>query len=185
MSTAPAAHPSGPAPDEGHARRDAGPHSARSDIGGGLAWLALGAAIVVESLRMDRFESMGASVYTMPGLVPGCIGALLAAMGTALALRGWRRSRRERGVASPVAGRALLDLRMLGMLAATLGYSIGLVGRVPFAPATFVFLAVFMAAYAPPGTTPVRRIATAAITAAVATAVIALVFEHAFLVRLP
>lgn len=43
----------------------------RSDLWGGAVWIAVGAAIAFESLRMERFESMGATAYTYPGFVPG------------------------------------------------------------------------------------------------------------------
>ena len=62
----------------------------RTDLWGGAAWVGLGFAILVESLRMDRFESMGATVYTYPGFVPGLIGALVALLGLLLMARGWR-----------------------------------------------------------------------------------------------
>jgi len=62
--------------------------SNRSDIRGGAIWIALGTAVVVESLRMERFESTGATLYTYPGFVPGLIGALVALLGLILMLRG-------------------------------------------------------------------------------------------------
>ena len=37
---------------------------------GGALWMAFGLAIAVGAWRMDRFESMGAAIYTAPGLVP-------------------------------------------------------------------------------------------------------------------
>ena len=56
----------------------------RTDLWGGAAWMGLGCAILVESLRMDRFESMGATVYTYPGFVPGLIGAVVVVLGLLL-----------------------------------------------------------------------------------------------------
>ena len=67
--------------------------SPRSDIVGGALWIAFGAVIVEEALRMDRFTEMGATLYTMPGFVPDIGGALIMLLGAALALRGWRRRR--------------------------------------------------------------------------------------------
>ncbi len=48
--------------------------TARSDVYGGAGWIVFGLLIVVASLRMDRFTSMGASLYMMPGFVPGIPG---------------------------------------------------------------------------------------------------------------
>ena len=157
--------------------------SARSDLIGGAAWAAFGLAIVGEALRMDRFTSMGASLYTMPGLVPGIFGAVLVLLGGVMLLRGWRRSRL--GAPPPVETPRVSHRRMWLMLGLTLGYAIGLVGRVPFALATFVFLALFMALFSPAEHTGARRIGVAVLTAAAMTAVTVLVFQHVFLVRLP
>jgi len=70
---------------------DEGGKTTRSDIWGGVGWVTFGSVILVEALRMDRFTSMGATVYTMPGFVPGMIGVVVMMLGLVLALRGWRR----------------------------------------------------------------------------------------------
>ena len=51
-----------------------GGKTARSDLLGGAGWMGFGLLIVTQALRMDRFTSMGATLYTMPGFVPGIIG---------------------------------------------------------------------------------------------------------------
>ena len=50
-----------------------GVDSARSDLRGGAGWIGFGLLVVAESLRMDRFENMGSTLYTMPPyvLTPG------------------------------------------------------------------------------------------------------------------
>ena len=68
-----------------------GGSSARSDLIGGGCWMLFGAVVVGGALHMDRFEKMGATLYTMPGFVPAMIGALLMLLGAVLALRGWLR----------------------------------------------------------------------------------------------
>ena len=67
--------------------------SPRSDIVGGGLWIAFGAVILGEALRMDRFTEMGSSLYTMPGFVPGMVGTLIVLLGAVLVFRGWRRKR--------------------------------------------------------------------------------------------
>ena len=62
-----------------------GVNSARSDLRGGAGWIGFGLLIVGESLRMDRYTSMGATIYTMPGFVPGMIGAVLVLLGCSCA----------------------------------------------------------------------------------------------------
>jgi hypothetical protein len=78
-----------------------GGSSARSDLIGGAGWIFFGLAILAGAWQMERFEQMSASLYTMPGFVPGLFGALLVLLGAALALRGWRRQARERRQAMP------------------------------------------------------------------------------------
>lgn len=157
--------------------------TARSDLIGGAGWIVFGLAIVGESLRMDRFTTMGASLYTMPGLVPGIFGAVMVLLGGVLMLRGWGR---RLATTSNVRGAAPVSRqRMLLMLGLTLGYAAGLIGRVPFTLATFVFLALFMALFSPAEHSGARRVGVALLTAAAMTAVTVLVFQYVFLVRLP
>jgi hypothetical protein len=155
------------------------PPARRPDAAGGLAWMVLGLALVAGAWRMDRFEQMGATLHTAPGLVPGLYGLLMLALGAALA---WRQ---RAGAAVPAAGREpLLNRRVLAMLGLTLGYAVLAVGRLPFGASTAVFVALFCALY-DTQSPPLRR-ALVALAAGVGTAVVVvLVFERVFLVRLP
>jgi hypothetical protein len=158
-----------------------GGKTARSDLLGGAGWIFFGLLIVAESLRMDRFTSMGAELYTMPGFVPGMIGAVLVVLGAVLMLRGWRR----RAASQDATGEPLLNRRIAITLALSLAYAGGLIGRVPFWLATFLFVTAFVGCFAPPEQAPLRRLAVAVLAGVLATAVVTLVFEQVFLVRLP
>jgi hypothetical protein len=162
---------------------DEGGRSARSDLYGGAAWIVFGLLIVVASLRMERFTAMGASLYTMPGFVPGLFGSVLIALGAVLALRGGLRLRREGVQAADTT--TVLNRRVLLTLVISLAYAIGLIGRVPFTVATVIFLAVFIYLFTPRETTLLRRALTAVLASVITTGVIVLVFEQVFLVRLP
>ena len=154
----------------------------RADFIGGAAWIVLGLVIVVASWRMDRFTQMGATLYTMPGLVPGIVGAVLMLLGALLMLRAWREQSAgvDRGMLEP-----LLNARVLRFGAACLAYTLGLVGRVPFWLGTAVFVAVAVALFAPPGQPLARRCGLAALIGLATALVIATVFERILLVRLP
>jgi hypothetical protein len=158
---------------------DSGGRTARSDLLGGVGWILFGAAIVAAALRMDRFEAMGATLYTMPGFVPAIFGGALVALGAALGLRGWRR----RAAAAP--GPAVLNRRVVLMLGLSLVYAIGLIGRVPFWLGTPVFVGAFIFLFTDDQRTLPRRAALAAIVAVVTTLTVVVVFEQVFLVRLP
>ncbi|MFD1381279.1 hypothetical protein [Fodinicurvata halophila] len=48
---------------------------------------AFGVAVLVESLRMTRMEGVDVNPYSLPGIVPGFLGALLALCGIILFVR--------------------------------------------------------------------------------------------------
>ena len=56
----------------------------KADFVTGLVLVALGIAAVVESLRMPRFEQLDIEPYTVPGLVPGALGAVILLLGALL-----------------------------------------------------------------------------------------------------
>ena len=159
-----------------------GGKTARSDLWGGAAWTGFGLLIVGEALRMDRYEAMGAVLYTMPGFVPGMLGGVIALLGLVLLLRGWRRSL---SVAHEPPGVPLLNRRIAITLALSVPYAALLIGRVPFWLATALFVAVFVASFAPEDQAPLRRLVVSVLAGVLTSAVVTFVFQHIFLVRLP
>lgn len=153
--------------------------SHRADLLGGAGWIAFGAAIVAGAWRMDRFEAMGATPYTMPGLVPGIVGAALMLLGAALMLRA------SRGGGAAPAGAPLFNRRVLVFLALSLAYAAGLLGRVPFALATALYVGATVALFDPSRRPLPRRLGSALVAGASTSLVVVLVFERVFLVRLP
>lgn len=145
----------------------------RSDAAQGVAWALGGGLIVYASWTMDRLERHGAALYTAPGLVPGLLGLVLVALGVALALR-------KRGISasSPAIRWGNTPL----VLALCLGYAIGLIGRMPFWLATFVFVTAFIAIFEYPSR---RRMALAPLYGAATSLAVSNLFEAVFLVRLP
>lgn len=158
-----------------------GGKTARSDLWGGAGWVVFGLAIVIGSVRMERFESMGAQLYTMPGFVPGMIGGVVALLGLVLMARGWARRAHE----SAAPAEPLLNRRILATLALSLVYAGLLIGRAPFWLVTALFVAAFVALFAPADQTPARRATVALLAGVLTSATVTLVFQHIFLVRLP
>ena len=60
----------------------------KADFVTGLAFVALGLAALAGALAMPRFEALGANPYTVPGIVPGLLGGVIAVLGAVLALAG-------------------------------------------------------------------------------------------------
>jgi hypothetical protein len=138
----------------------------------GFVWIAVSAVIIYGSWTMDRLERHGAALYTAPGLVPGLLGLVILALGVMLAVR-------TAGTNQSLGGRwgetALV-------LALCLGYAAGLVGRVPFWFATFVFVTAFIALFEYPAR---RRMAVAPLYGAATSLLVTWLFQSVFLVRLP
>jgi Tripartite tricarboxylate transporter TctB family len=132
----------------------------------------VGAAIVYASWTMDRLERHGAALYTAPGLVPGLLGLVLLVLGVVLALR--------RGGSSKSAALTWGNTPLV--LALCLGYAAGLVGRMPFWLATFVFVTAFIALFEYPAR---RGMALAPVYGAATSLVVTYLFETVFFVRLP
>ena len=160
----------------------------RADFVTAVVLILLGLGVVAESLRMPTLEHLGVNPYTAPGVVPGLLGCVIGGLGLVLLLRaaragGWRLDLPTGGLA---AGLRTEGARRLGLtLLLTLGYAAGLVGRVPFWLATFVFVFLFAAMFSWRREQAARVLAVAAALGAVTAFVITLVFEQVFLVRLP
>jgi hypothetical protein len=137
---------------------------------------------------MDRLEHLGATLYTAPGLVPGILGAIIALLGVLLAIRsraGLAAAPRQ----APGDAEAGGARRVGVVLVLCLGYSVGLVGHIPFWLGTFLFVFLFIAFFESPMRRErgqvMRGIVMAIVYGAATSAIVSLVFERVFLVRLP
>ena len=165
------------------------PHraTARGDVFGSLAWIALGIAILIASLRMDRLEAQGVNPYTAPGLVPGLLGLGMMFFGGLMLIR----SLRHGGLSAPRAPKPAGHwARIATVIALCIVYSVGLVGHgLPFWLASALFVAVAIGALRYAEWRDAGRLkqglTQAAIIGLLAGVIIAFVFEQFFLVRLP
>ncbi len=161
----------------------------RADLWTGVVLMALGIAALIACLDMPRFEERQINPYTAPGLVPGMIAAVIALLGFFLTLRAARQGMiRPTPSSLPRAG-GTGARRLWLVLALTLAYAAGLVGRLPFWLATGLFVFAFVALLEwrqdrMPGER-LRALAFAAAYAAAVAAVVTWVFQEVFLVRLP
>lgn len=113
-----------------------------TDLFGGLVVTIIGVGGLVESLRMPRFENRNADPFTVPGLTPGMICAVLSVLGVALIVRAMLG--RGGATALPIlnwpAGSAA---RIIFTLATVAAYGFLLFGRMHFIIATTLFVFVF------------------------------------------
>jgi hypothetical protein len=152
--------------------------TARADLVSAAVWIALGAAIVYGSWTMDRLERSGGKLFAAPGLVPGLLGLVLLVLGVVLGIRALRSGALH--LRNPTAHGAWAGTAFV--VALCLAYAAGLVGRVPFWLATFVFVSAFIALFEYPSR---RRMGWAPLYGAGTALAVTLLFESVFLVRLP
>lgn len=199
---------------------------ARADLITSTILVLFGGAVVFESWRMPRFESIGGTFHNAPGLVPGLLGAIIALMGALMLVRSLRAMAGRAASAAPTAserfggaqassaqpdaaaagaqsGAELGGVpvptepepvahgyrRLAWILGLSLVYAAGLVGRMPFWLATFLYVFSAIVVFErPEHTNPrrtVTRIAIAAVIAGATAWAVPFVFEKIFLVNLP
>jgi putative tricarboxylic transport membrane protein len=162
--------------------------SPRADLLTGAAWLGLAAAIVIASWRMDRLGHLQATLYTMPGLVPGLLGAAIGLMAIILMLRAVRAGALAQTTWPRI--RISEHWRLIAVIGLGLIYAVGLVGRgLPFWLASTIYVTVFVIVFQfedrrRAGTLG-RGIAFAILFGAAAGLAIHYGFQDVFLVRVP
>jgi hypothetical protein len=180
-------------PDETPADPNAEPPiHPKSDLFDGIGWIALGVAILIGSLLMDRLERQNINPYTIPGLLPGLLGLMMILLGGILALRSWRRGALQLPVPARTADDREVRRRIWIVIALCLGYSVVLVGHgLPFWLASAIYVTVSILIIQRLSRDPEeRRLTPRALTKALVIGVASglitsLVFERLFLVRMP
>ncbi|QDL94634.1 hypothetical protein FDP22_22445 (plasmid) [Paroceanicella profunda] len=161
------------------------PKAQRADRLTAAVLLALGLAFLAGGAMMDRLEIRHIHPASIPGLVPMFLGAILALCAVLLLLG-------ARGPASETDAQNALDVSTPNLwitLGLTLVYALGLVGRVPFTPATAVFIACFVAVFTWPaerdGRERLMTLGRSAVYGLALALVVSTLFRDGFLVRLP
>jgi putative tricarboxylic transport membrane protein len=170
------------------ARHPLPPAPPRSDLVAAAAVFAVALATAIAAWRMDRLESQGGTLWTAPGLWPGIVALVLAALAAALAVRARRRAG-ALGWHAAIADDTPRVATSRFVLAAALFfvYALLLVGRgLPFWLGTGLFVAAYVLIFHDTPARPLaRRLLLAAVVGVATSLVVTLVFERVFLVRLP
>jgi hypothetical protein len=166
--------------------------SPRADLHDAIGWMALGIAVLVGSITMDRLAQQNINPVTVPGLLPGLLGIAMIVLGGVMGLRSWQRGAATQRV--PAATPLQREERRRVWLAVGLctGYGVVLVGHgIPFwlASTIYVTAAILLFQRISPDLAERRltpRSWIKALVIGVASSVVTwLVFEKLFLVRLP
>jgi hypothetical protein len=165
---------------------DGEPASPRADLADAAGWLLLGVAVLAASLAMDRLGDQDVPPFAAPGLLPGLLGIGLVLLGAVLLTRSLRQGRAVAVTTAPgqQLGRAALAIALCVLFGAVL------VGHgLPFwlAAAVFVTVAILLLQRSQPHE---RRFGIGNILVAAAIglgtgAIVTVLFQQVFLVRLP
>jgi hypothetical protein len=164
----------------------------RTDLAGAIGWTALGVAVLVGSLTMDRLESQNINPYTVPGLLPGLLGIAMILLGAVLAVRSFERGA-LRMAKPPASALQREERKRVGVVTGLcIGYGVVLIGHgLPFwlASSLYVFASILVMqrmSQDPSERAITPRLLLKAFVIAVAASVVTqLVFQDLFLVRLP
>jgi Tripartite tricarboxylate transporter TctB family len=165
--------------------------SPRADGWQSVAWVLLGSATLIESLRMDRLEQQDINPYTIPGLLPACLGVAIILLGLLMAYRSISRGALQPASQSVQVSSDGHELRRIWViLMLCCGFALGMVGHgLSFwcAAAVFITVTVTLLQHRSQGNPrdKIKSVVKAAIIGVTAGVVITLVFQEFFLVRLP
>jgi putative tricarboxylic transport membrane protein len=159
----------------------------RGDLTSAGVFAAAGAAILIASLRMDRLTDRGIEAWSVPGLTPGVVGALMIVLALVLGLQALHAPVQAADDEPALPGamrRAGLALLLCVVFAGvTLGH--GLPFAVEGAVFIFVFTTLFSWSEWQAAWRVARGLAQTLAVAVGASAFISWLFESVFLVRLP
>jgi hypothetical protein len=164
----------------------------RADLADSVGWIALGVAILVASVTMDRLEQQHINPYTVPGLLPGLLGIAMILLGGVLALRSWRRGAFSQARVARSADQREEHKRVWVVAALCIGYGAVLIGHgIPFWIASSIYVTASILIVQRMSRDAVERrltprVIVKALVIGVASSVITqLVFQEIFLVRMP
>lgn len=164
----------------------------RSDLKDAVGWIALGIAVLVGSLSMDRLTQQHINPYTVPGLLPGLLGIAMILLGVVLAVRSWERGALTQPRLPATADQRDERRRVAVVAALCIGYGVVLIGHgIPFWLASSIYVTASILILQRMSRDPQERQLTArpiakALLIGVASSVITqLVFQELFLVRMP
>lgn len=164
----------------------------KADFATAIGLSLFGLAIIIRSLQMPRFTSLGVNPYSVPGIVPGLLGVVLTILGLMLLVRSIRRKGYRLGLNVETISGYLADAstkRFLTTLLLSVIYGVVVLRRVPYALATglYVFAFVLIFEYRPGERlfSQKRTLFFSFLEALLVSAGVTLVFRYLFLVDLP
>lgn len=150
-----------------------------------VAFFVLGMAMLAGGYQMDRLEIRQIHPLSIPGLMPMLLGVAMALCAVLL----WLQAHSAEGAEAPriAVGGSMMRLGLT--VALSCSYALLLVGWLPFFWATALYIAAFTTLFswedAAGGGARLRVVAQAVAFGLIAAFAVTMLFEEAFLVRLP
>ncbi|TFH03657.1 MAG: hypothetical protein E4H09_04865 [Spirochaetales bacterium] len=157
-----------------------------------ICLIIFGIAVLIISIQMPRFEELHVNPYSVPGIVPGFLGAIVTFLGLVLLVRSIIRGGYALNITRETAGEFFKDAstkRLLLTLTVCLGYAFGVLDRIPYLAATILYIFVFVVVFEYKKGVPImgqtRMLVMALLLAGIAGTSTWAVFRYLFLVNLP
>jgi hypothetical protein len=164
----------------------------RADFVTSVILIAFGIATLIISLQMPRFEEQGVNPYSVPGIVPGFLGVVIAFLGIVLFIRSIIRKGYELGLTGQTVKEfftAESTKRFALTILISVIYALVLLGRILYSVATalymFTFIFIFEYEWKKPFIQQWQRVLIALVIAVLVSAGVTTVFQYLFLVNLP
>lgn len=165
---------------------------ARADFVTSIFLTPFGLFILIVSLNMPRFEEQNVNPYSVPGILPAFLGAIITFLGLVLFIR----SIRQRGYKLGIGKRAVIGFfrdqssrRIFLTLIISLLYGLVFLGRIPFYLATglfvFAFVLIFEYQFKESFASQRKKVLIALIMSILVSGIVTAVFRYVFLVNLP
>jgi len=161
---------------------------ARADFYTAIVLLAFGITVTVMALQMPEIPR---DPYSAPGVLPTFLGVVITGLSLIMFIRSLVRTKGKVGVSISSIKNVLTMTATLRMIV-TVGFClcyVFLLGKVYYPLATFLFLFLFILCFEydrkTPFKTQLKKLLFAVLVGLIASALITVVFQYLFLVRLP
>lgn len=164
----------------------------KADFITSLVFIAFGVFVLVLALQMPRFEGQDVNPYSVPGIVPGFLGAIIAVLGVVMLIRSILQKGYRLGLDAGAVVRfyrAESTKRFAMTIVICVVYALVVLGRLPYEVATALFVFVFIGYFEYRSGVPLRAqlrmFAVALLMAVLVAGIVGFVFRSLFLVNLP
>jgi hypothetical protein len=164
----------------------------RADFVTSIALMVFGIWVVVHSIQMPRFENLEANPFSVPGIVPGLLGVVIFVLSLVVFLRSLKHKGYRLGINATVIRNFITDASMQRMVVTILVcsvYGLGMIGRINYYAATFLFVLAFLLLFqyrqAQIDRAMGKLLAISVLQAVLTAGAVGAVFRYLFLVELP